>query len=91
MAWDFDKLEDYMEERGAIIGLAHWLHEQKELCLQISTLVPNTGIPKANNLPELSRFLHSLLKALEFTHSRNVINNDIDPQNVFYDQETGTT
>ena len=70
---------------------AKWLRKVKNIGVQIFPCVPHTGFPDKHDLPELARFMRSMLEALNFAHSRGVMNGDIHKSNLSYDKKTGTT
>jgi len=69
---------------------ARWILRQHEISVQVQPLLHHTQFPDANNLPELARFMRSLLQALNFAHDRNVMHCDLHSRNLFYDNVTGT-
>ena len=89
--WEYDDFEEYFKPRGLSIEDIKWLKNQIEISVEIVENVPHTGLPNKSDLPELSRFMSSLLRALSFAHSHFITNNDIAKRNVRYDKETGTT
>jgi len=84
--WDIDRLTD---DLGCSPHRARWLKRRHNISIQVQPLLQHTRIPKADNLPELARFMRSLLQALQFAHSRNVMNCDLHKGNLFYDNSTG--
>ena len=84
--WDFDRLTD---DLGCSPDHARWLKRQHNISIQVQPLLQHTQTPNADNLPELARFTRSLLQALQFAHSRNVMHCDLHSRNLFYDNSTG--
>jgi hypothetical protein len=85
--WNMKQLMDL----GLSQNSAKWLHKFKEISLQVFPCIPHTHFPSSKEIPELARFVHSLLTALNFAHSRNIMNCDLYFNNIFYDGKTGTT
>jgi serine/threonine protein kinase len=89
---NLEEMLDYFQSRGLQNkAKIEKLYNEKELGFQILQLVPHTGFPDKNDLDELACFTKSLLEALDFAHSRNIMNNDIALRNVLYDSTTKTT
>jgi serine/threonine protein kinase len=67
---------------------AKCLLASKNIGIQVYPLVPHSDFPNSKNLPELARFMSSLLTALDFAHRRNVMNCDIHRKNLTYHKGT---
>ena len=85
--WEVDRLTD---DLGCTPHRARWLKSRREISIQVQPLLQHTQTPNVENLPELARFMRSLLQSLHFAHSRNVMNCDLHSRNLFYDNVTGT-
>lgn len=85
--WEIDRLTN---DLGCSRHYAKRLKSYREISIQVQPLLQHTQTPNVENLPELARFMRSLLQALHFAHSRNVMHCDLHSKNLFYDNVTGT-
>lgn len=85
----FEKGIKLLKGLGVPKDLRQALRKSKEVDLHILTMVHHTGYPET--LKDISFFLRSLLAALDFAHSRSVMNCDLYLENMAYSNETRTT